>query len=74
MEAQQERLKAISAILATTTSKSTKTEAVWVTADNEGFKVAFDTNCGTDTTVFSLTKAQMKEFVKSALLLDYNMY
>lgn len=74
MEAQQDRLHALSAILATTTSKPTKAEAVWVTVDREGFKLAFDANSGTDTTVFSLTEAQMKELVRSALLLDYNLH
>lgn len=74
MNPQQERLHALSAILATTTSKPTKTEAVWVTADSEGYNVAFDANSGTDTAVFSLTKAQMKELVRSALLLDYNLH
>lgn len=74
MEAQQDRLHALSAILATTTSKATKTEAVWVTAGNDGYKVAFDSNSGTETAVFSLTEAQMKELVRSALLLDYNLY
>lgn len=74
MDAQQDRLHALSAILATTTSKPIKAEAVWVTVDNEGFKLAFDVNSGTDTTVFSLTEVQMKELVRSALLLDYNLH
>lgn len=74
MEAQQNRLHALSAILATTTSKTTKTEAVWVTAGNEGYKVAFDSNSGTDTAVFSLNREQMMDLVRSALLLDYNFH
>ncbi|MGK7735704.1 hypothetical protein [Acinetobacter baumannii] len=74
MEAQQDRLHAISAILATTITKATKTEAVWVTADSEGYKVAFDANSGTETAVFSLNREQMKELVRSALLLDYNLH
>lgn len=73
MEAQQDRLHALSAILATTMTKPTKTEAVWVTADNEGYKVAFDVNSGTETAVYSFTQEQMKELVRSALLLDYNL-
>ena len=73
MEAQQDRLHAISAILATTMTKPIKPEAVWVTADNKGYKVAFDSNCGTETAVFSLSYEQMKELVRSALLLDYNL-
>lgn len=74
MEAQQDRLHALSAILATSTSKPTKTEAVWVTAGNEGYRVAFDSNSGTDTAVFSLTKPQMQDLVRSALMLDYNLH
>jgi hypothetical protein len=74
MEAQQNRLHALSAILATTTIQSTKAEAVWVTADKDGYKVAFDADRGTDTAVFSLTQGQMKELVRSALLLNYNLY
>ncbi len=73
MEAQQDRLHALSAILATTASKPTKTEAVWVTVDREGYKIAFDVNSGTDTAVFSLNREQMKELVRSALFLDYNL-
>lgn len=73
MEAQQDRLNALSAILATTTNEATKPEAVWVTAGNEGYKVAFDSNSGTETAVFSLTHEQMKELVQSALVLDYNL-
>lgn len=74
MDAQQDRLHALSAILATTMTKPIKTEAVWVTAGNDGFKVAFDSNSGTETAVFSLTKEQMKGLVHSALVLDYNLY
>lgn len=74
MEAQQDRLHALSAILATTTNKATKPEAVWVTVGNEGYKVAFDSNSGTDTAVFSLNRKQMKDLVRSALLLDYNLH
>lgn len=73
MEAQQDRLQALSAILATSTSKPTKIEEVWVTAGSEGYRVAFDANSGTDTAVFSLTKAQMQDLVRSALMLDYNL-
>lgn len=74
MDAQQDRLHAISAILATTMTKPIKPEAVWVTADSEGYKVAFDSNSGTETAVFSLNREQMKELVRSALLLDYNLH
>lgn len=74
MEAQQQRLHALSAILATTLSKPTKTEAVWVTADNDGYKMAFDSKSGTETAVFNLNREQMKELVRSALLLDYNLH
>ncbi len=74
MEAQQNHLHALSAILATSTSKPTKTEAVWVTADRDGYKIAFDANSGTDNAVFSLTHVQMRELVQSALLLDYNLH
>lgn len=74
MEAQQDRLHAISAILATTMTKPTKIEAVWVTADSEGYKIAFDANSGTNTAVFSLNREQMKDLVRSALLLDYNLH
>lgn len=74
MEAQQDRLHALSAILATTACKPIKTEDVWVTADSEGYKVAFDANSGTNVAVFSLTNGQMKELVRSALLLDYNLH
>lgn len=74
MDAQQDRLHALSAILATTTSKPTKTEAVWVTADSEGYKIAFDANSGTENAVFSLNREQMKDLVRSALMLDYNLH
>ncbi|MFX5122729.1 hypothetical protein B9X93_16415 [Acinetobacter baumannii] len=74
MEAQQDRLHAISAILATTMTKPTKIEAVWVTADSEGYKIAFDANSGTNTAVFSLNREQMRDLVRSALLLDYNLH
>ena len=74
MEAQKDRLNALSAILATIMTKPTKPEAVWVTASNEGYKVAFDSNRGTETAVFSLSHEQMKELVRSALLLDYNLH
>lgn len=70
----ENRLHALSAILATTITKPTKTEAVWVTAGNDGFKVAFDSNSGTETAVFSLSQEQMKDLVRSALLLDYNLH
>ncbi|HCC8383752.1 hypothetical protein [Acinetobacter baumannii] len=70
----ENRLHALSAILATTTNESTKTEAVWVTAGNDDFKVAFDSNSGTETAVFSLSREQMKGLVHSALVLDYNLY
>ena len=73
MEAQKDRLNALSAILATTMTKPIKPETVWVTASNEGYKVAFDANSGTETAVFSLNREQMKELVRSALLLDYNL-
>lgn len=73
MEAQQDRLHALSAILATTMTKPIKPEAVWVTAGNDGYKVAFDSNSGTQTAVFSLSREQMKDLVRSALLLDYNL-
>ena len=73
MEAQQDRLHAVSAILATTIAKPTKPEAVWVTASSEGYKVAFDSNSGTDTAVFSLSQKQMHDLIQSALLLDYNL-
>lgn len=74
MEAQQDRLHAISAILATTMTKPTKIEAVWVTADSEGYKIAFDANSGTNTAVFNLNREQMRDLVRSALLLDYNLH
>jgi len=74
MEAQQDCLHAISAILATTMTKPIKPEAVWVTADNKDYKVAFDSNCGTETAVFSLSHEQMRELVRSALMLDYNLH
>ena len=74
MDAQQDRLYALSAILATTTSKPTKPEAVWVTVDSEGYKIAFDANSGTETAVFSLSREQMKDLVRSALMLDYNLH
>ena len=74
MDAQKDRLHALSAILATTMTKPTKTEAVWVTADSEGYKIAFDADSGTDTAIFSLTTLQMKELIRSALLLDYNLH
>ncbi len=74
MEAQQDRLHALSAILATTMTKPIKPEAVWVTAGNDGYKVAFDSNSGTQTAVFSLSQEQMKDLVRSALLLDYNLH
>lgn len=70
----QDRLHAINAILATTITRPIKTEAVWVTADSEGYRVAFDANSGTNNAVFSLTKLQMDELVQSALLLDYNLH
>ena len=74
MEAQQDRLNALSAILATTMTKPIKPEAVWVTASNDGYKVAFDSNSGTETAVFSLNREQMKDLIQSALLLDYNLH
>lgn len=74
MEAQQDRLHALSAILATTTSKPAKPEAVWVTAGNDGYKVAFDSNSGTRTAVFSLTEEQVEDLIQSALLLRYNLH
>ena len=74
MEAQQDRLHALSAILATTITKPTKIEVVCVTAGNDGFKVAFDSNSGTETAVFSLNREQMKDLIQSALLLDYNLH
>ena len=74
MEAQQDRLNALSAILATTTSKPTKAEAVWMTANIDGYRIAFDSNSGTETAVFSLSREQMKDLVRSALMLDYNLH
>lgn len=73
MEAQKDRLHALSAILATTTNKATKPEAVWVTAGNDGYKIAFDSNSGTETAVFSLSQEQMEDLIQSALSLDYNL-
>ncbi|RZG77456.1 hypothetical protein [Acinetobacter sp. WCHAc060025] len=73
MDAQKQRLNALSAVLATTLSKPTKTEAVWVTASNDGYKVAFDSNSGTETAVFSLTKEQVTGLVQDVLGLDYNL-
>lgn len=74
MEAQQNRLHALSAILATNTTQATKAEAVWVTANKDGYKVAFDADSGTNNAVFSLTQEQMQDLVQSALLLDYNLH
>lgn len=70
----QDRLHAINAILATTITKPTKTEAVWVTADSEGYRIAFEAKIGMNNAVFSLTKSQMNELVESALLLGYNLH
>lgn len=73
MEAQKDRLQALSAILATTTNEVTKPEAVWVTAGNDGYKIAFDSNSGTETAVFSLSQELMEDLIQSALSLDYNL-